>query len=751
MQLTAGARLGPYEIQSAIGAGGMGEVYRALDTRLDRQVALKILPGGAAADPAFRERFHREARTISSLSHPNICALFDIGDQDGTAFLVMEYLAGETLAARLARGPMSIDEALSCAIQMADGLSRAHALGIVHRDLKPGNVMLLDGGVVKLLDFGLAKRFASEPGDATIGALSESGVMIGTVAYMSPEQVLGEMVDHRSDIFSLGVVLYEMVAGIRPFEGSSTYSVLHKITSAEPVGAETYQPATTPALSGLLRAMLAKSRENRPQSARDVVRELKAIAGMSAASSGEIVRPKPRRRAAVPWRWAAVLSIAAVASLVFGTSPAWRARALKLIAPVYPRGASSATPGTTGSTATPKTAFEWASLGREYLKRFDRKENVDRAIDAFQRAIAIDGNHAFAHAGLAEAFLRKDSYTPDPQWRRQATESARRSVALNPDLAAGHAALGLVLLRLKQPEEGRASIAKALDLDPRLLQAHMGMGEYYIGKGELKEAEAVYRQAAQIAPEEWHPVQQLGRSLFLQARYDEATRAWEQAQKLSPDNGLVLRNLGAVYQTTERDEEAAAVLQRALEIEPAATVYNNLGTLRFFQGRYSDAVAMFEKAVELNPTFYQYWANLGDGYRWVPGGADKARQAFTRAVPLVEEQLKSSPSDPDHQTRLALYLAKQGDRARAGKELSRWETFPKKSPASHFRALLTHEILGERTAALASLEAALTAGYAFKEIRDEPELAKLRSDARYHRIVADYESRRATTTKAKER
>jgi eukaryotic-like serine/threonine-protein kinase len=730
----------------------MGEVYRALDTRLDRHVALKILPGGAAADPAFRERFNREARTISSLSHPNICALFDIGEQDGTAFLVMEYLAGETLAARLARGPMSIDEALSCVIQMAEGLSRAHALGIVHRDLKPGNVMLLEGGLVKLLDFGLAKRFTSEPGDATIGALSESGVMIGTVAYMSPEQVLGEMVDHRSDIFSLGVVLYEMVAGVRPFEGGSTYSVLHKITSAEPAGAETYRPATTPALSGFLRAMLAKSPEKRPQSAREVVRELKAIAGISAGPSGEIVRPQQRRLAAIPWRWAAVLSIAAVASLVFGTSPAWRARGLKVFSSVYPRAASPGTPGPGGPLETPRTAFEWANQGREYLKRFDRKENVDRAIDAFERAIAIDGNHAFAHAGLAEAFLRKDSVTPDAQWRRQATESARRSVALNPDLAAGHAALGLVLLRLKQPEEGHASITKALDLDPRLLQAHMGMGEYYIGKGDLKEAEAVYRRAAQIAPQEWHPVQQLGRSLFLQARYDEATRAWEQAQKLSPDNGLVLRNLGAVYQTTDREDEAAAVLQRALEIEPAATVYNNLGTLRFFQGRYSDAVAMFEKAVELNPTFYQYWANLGDGYRWIPGGADKARQAFSRAVPLVEEQLKNSPSDPDHQTRLALYLAKLGDRARAGKELGRWETFQKKSPASHFRALLTHEILGERTAALASLENALTAGYAFKEIRDEPELAKLRSDARYHRVVADYESRRATTaTKAKER
>jgi tetratricopeptide (TPR) repeat protein len=748
MALTAGDRLGPYEIQSAIGAGGMGEVYRSLDTRLDRVVALKILPGGAAADPAFRERFNREARTISSLSHPNICALFDVGEQDGTAFLVMEYLAGETLAARLARGPMSIDETLSCVIQMAEGLSRAHALGIVHRDLKPGNVMLLEGGVVKLLDFGLAKRFAAEPGDATVGGLSETGVMIGTVAYMSPEQVHGGLVDHRSDIFSLGVVLYEMVAGVRPFDGGSTFSVLQKVTTDEPRPAETYRPSTPPALSALLRAMLSKSPEKRPQSAQDIVRELKAI---TAAASGAIAGRQPRRLAAVPRRWAAVLTIAAVVLLAFVVSPAVRSRSLKLFSAVYPGAGSTGAVGSAGPAVTPTTAFEWANLGREYLRRFDRKENVDRAIDAFHQAIKIDANHAFAHAGLAEAFLRKDSFTPDPQWIRQATEAAGRSVALNPDLAAGHAAHGLVLLRLKRPEEGRKSLERALDLDPRLVQARLGMGEYYTSTGDLKQAEAVLRKATELAPQEWLPLVQLGRSLFLQSLYADAARVWEQAREKSPDNVLVLRNLGAVYQTIERYDEASAVLQRALEIEPSATLYNNLGTLWFFQGRYSDAVAVFEKAVDLNPTFYQYWANLGDGYRWVPGASDKASQAFSRAVPLVEERLKAAPSDPDLRTRLALYLAKQGDRARALKELGLWETLPQKSPASHFRALLTHEILGDRTAALASLEKALTAGYAFKEIRDEPELAKLRSDARYHRIVADYESRRSTTTAAKEK
>src|SRR5271154_2768824 len=240
MALPSGTKLGPYEIQSPLGAGGMGEVYRARDTRLDRTVAIKVLPQHLSADPLRRQRFEREARAISALQHPNICTLFDVGHQDGTDYLVMEYLEGQTLAARLAGGPLPLEQTLRYGIEVADALDTAHRRGIVHRDLKPGNIMVTAHGECKVLDFGLAKlgEEASVPDAQTVtrqDVLTSPGVALGTVAYMSPEQVRGEDLDARTDIFSLGTVLYEMASGKLPFPGKTSGLVFKAILDGTPL------------------------------------------------------------------------------------------------------------------------------------------------------------------------------------------------------------------------------------------------------------------------------------------------------------------------------------------------------------------------------------------------------------------------------------------------------------------------------------------------------------------------------------
>jgi serine/threonine protein kinase len=284
MPLTPGTKLGPYEIIVPLGAGGMGEVYRAKDTRLERTVAIKILPSNISADPVAKQRFEREAKTISGLNHPNICTLHDVGSQDGVDYLVMECVEGETLAKRLDKGALPLDQVLKVGREIAEALDKAHRNGVVHRDLKPGNVMLTATGA-KLLDFGLAKPAVPLATIATLTAaapqqspVTQEGTIVGTFQYMSPEQVEGKELDGRSDIFSLGAVLYEMLTGKRAFEGKSQLSVASAILEKEPAPISTIKPLSPPAMEHLIATCIAKDPEERWQSCADVSRQLDWVA-----------------------------------------------------------------------------------------------------------------------------------------------------------------------------------------------------------------------------------------------------------------------------------------------------------------------------------------------------------------------------------------------------------------------------------------------------------------------------------------
>jgi Tol biopolymer transport system component len=305
MQVAAGTRLGPYEVVSRLGAGGMGEVWRARDTRLDRSVAIKIIP------PELAHRFEREARAISQLNHPHICVLHDVGEN----YLVMELLEGETLADRVARGAMPIHDVLTYGVQIAEALDRAHRAGIVHRDLKPSNVMLTKSGA-KLLDFGLAKQspLAVNPDGLTEQKpLTEEGTIVGTFQYMAPEQLEGENVDARSDIFALGALLYEMVTGRRAFAGKTRTSLIAAIVAGEPKPISQLQPLAPPALEHVVAKCLAKNPDDRWQSAHDIAEELRWIATDSGAAAAV---PKRRQMQWLAWAVTALALVAAVAAIV---------------------------------------------------------------------------------------------------------------------------------------------------------------------------------------------------------------------------------------------------------------------------------------------------------------------------------------------------------------------------------------------------------------------------------------------------
>lgn len=413
MALSSGAKLGPYEIESSLGAGGMGEVYRARDTRLDRTVAIKILPSHLAGDAEARNRLDREARAISSLTHPNICHLYDVGSQGETRYLVMEYLEGETLEDRLHKGALSLEQFFRIGIEICEGLEAAHRGGVVHRDLKPSNIMLTKSSV-KLMDFGLAKAVLTPTARAsgvtvtlsTSAAgqpLTAQGMVVGTFQYMSPEQLEGSEAETRSDIFSLGAVLYEMLSGRRAFEGKSAFSVASAILEKNPESITLIKPMTPPALDQAIRRALAKDPEERWQSARDLALELKWIANDGPQLSG--IAPAKRQRGRgdrIAWELASVLGIAALALavLLIERSP----RPLRAVRLVSDTGVSDASLysgyGTSSDLSPDGTQLAFVASGSDGTHRL-----YVRSLDQLQ---------ATALAGTEDS--ESPFFSPDSRW-----------------------------------------------------------------------------------------------------------------------------------------------------------------------------------------------------------------------------------------------------------------------------------------------------------------------------------------------
>jgi eukaryotic-like serine/threonine-protein kinase len=351
MALTSGTKLGPYEIQSPLGAGGMGEVYRALDTRLDRIVAVKVLASHLSSSPELKQRMEREGRAISSLNHPHICQLYDIGSQNGTDYLVMEFLEGESLAEKLRKGALPLAEILKIGISVAEALAVAHRQGIVHRDLKPGNIMLTAAGA-KLMDFGLAKPLGAQPagvgsgeappsftamatmsGPRPLSPLTTAGSIIGTIQYMAPEQIEGKEADARSDIFAFGAVLYEMAAGKRPFQGKSQISLASAILENDPAPISAVKPQMPPAFEHVVTTCLQKNPEERYQTAHDVKLELQWIAADKSSTAAAASTPAPSStRERLGWVAAVVAAIVlTAATAMFFYHPAQTARSIRAV------------------------------------------------------------------------------------------------------------------------------------------------------------------------------------------------------------------------------------------------------------------------------------------------------------------------------------------------------------------------------------------------------------------------------------
>ena len=609
--------LGPYRFDRCLGAGGMGEVFLAYDRRLDRHVAIKRLRSDLDSASA-RARLRREARAAARLSHSAIVQVHDLVETDAGDWIVMELVDGPRLADLTARGPLALPEALAHGRQIAAGLAAAHALGLVHRDLKAENVLVSQTGsaTAKILDFGLVRDLRADGGE---DSLTHTGAVLGTVRTMAPEQVRGLAAGPPADLFSFGVLLYEMVAGRSPFQGATTAETLHRILGEPPAPL----PAEVPGeLAALIGHLLQKAPELRPASAAAVALRLERLsAGLSGAEPGMPGEDAATEHTALPplvplspaggrdsWSfWNLRQSPARVAAgIALLAAAGATALLVGRFSPESPGGREPAPPPALHSdiarpfpaAARPLSASEAKAVEREAwaaLDRYDLPGRTDRAIALFQRLVENDLGSAGAHAGLARAYWRKlGEEGGDGMWLDQAIAVARHAVELNGKLAAARVSLGFALLRADRNDEARAELELARSLDPGNADVHRGLAELHQAAGQSAQAEAAFRKAIALRPGDRTLHDLLGTLYFHNDRLKEAEAEYRKSIELAPDGVPGLRNLAGVLIATGRLTEASELLERALRVQPTATLYGNLGTVYFYQGLYPEAAAAYE-------------------------------------------------------------------------------------------------------------------------------------------------------------
>jgi eukaryotic-like serine/threonine-protein kinase len=722
----------------------MGEVYRAHDTRLNRDVALKILPSERTLSEMARRRFQREAMAASALNHPNIITIYEIDCVEQIDYIAMEYVRGTTLASLVKRGILSVHQVLRYCTQIADAVGKAHSVGVIHRDLKPGNVMLTDDGLIKVLDFGLAKfnrPLSTEPeesSDTIDAALTLPGTTSGTLAYMSPEQARGDEVGFRSDIFSLGVVMFQLLSGKLPFGGANQMALMHNLHFNPPKDLLELRSDVPESLADLIAHMLEKEPEKRIQTMAEVANCLRGIAREQELSlsqepgleaTGTFVPPRRAARKRTQRRWLAGVGLVILVAAGLG---GWRY--------FQKKGSASSAAKAQQELPVEDNSYALYKRAREYLDHYDRKGHVDGAIQLLGRAVQLDPSSAASYAALSEAYYQKNRRNPDPQWMKLASEAAKKAVSLDNYLASSHVSLGMVKLESGDSANAEKEFRTAADLDPKSAAPHRWLAVLNQKIGNSDKTADEFRRAITLEPQDWRGYMGLGANAYAAARYQDAATDFEKAQQLDPESISVLQNLAAVYHLLERDDDAAAALQRALAIEPSADIYNNLGTIRFYQGHYDESVPAFEKTVALGANNFDNWANLGDAYRWSSGHKDQAKTAYGHAIQLVREEIAKNPKQVDLHADLAMYLAKSGDKDAALRELKLIEQAGKKEPNTLYLSAVVYELCGQREQALAALATAVQAGQSLADIKNEPEFVSLRADPRYHLRILSVQS-----------
>jgi non-specific serine/threonine protein kinase len=679
MSLTAGTRLGPYEITALLGAGGMGEVYRAEDTRLGRAVALKLLPAGLKADADSRARLLNEARAASLLRSPNIAVTYDIGEHGGADYIVMEYVEGQLLSDRVANGPMPVREVIDVGVQVADALDEAHLRGIIHRDIKSANLIRTERGLVKVLDFGLAKFLTGATGAdrVTQPEVSIAGMVVGTISYMAPEQALGRTVDHRADLFSLGVVLYELATGMMPFAGGSATEIIDKILHETPNPASSINPVVPPTFDAVLARALEKSATFRYQSARDMEADLRKIAAdveqgfkvstgrAAVAIAAHEASPMERsvavmtfanitREPADDWIGTGIAeTVSSDLKNIHGLTVIGRARVFDALRNL------SSTVNLDESLAIDvgrRLGATWVVVGGfQKIGEMVRitAHFLDVATGTIKRTVKVDGR-------VGDIFALQDKIVYDLSQGlnlvlrgTEVAEIERRetqSVEAYESFARGM--MNLRLATRDSIERAIAAFETATRHDPEYALAWAALGGAYSLKGSFltlrdltEHAIEIERRALAIDPDLADARMWLGSALLNLGRTDEAIAEIRAAIQLEPDNGQAHQALARAFWVGKGDfASAIPEFERAIELNPdAGYSYLQLGLLLAWEGQYARAEEIGRRAVELQDQYISgnaglqvVGANGRLGYvYYLQGRYDDALREYERGLAFV--------------------------------------------------------------------------------------------------------------------
>jgi eukaryotic-like serine/threonine-protein kinase len=771
MALPAGTKLGPYEILAPLGAGGMGEVYRASDTRLGRTVAIKILPTRLAENPDARQRFQREAKAISSLQHPNICTLYDIGSENSVDFLVMEFLEGETLHDRLLRGLLPVEQVTRHGMEIADALDSAHRKGFVHRDLKPSNVFLTRHGEAKVLDFGLVKLEEEASTDqSTISNpanLTSPGAAIGTVAYMSPEQARGDELDARTDIFSFGVVLYEMTTGKPAFPGKTSAVIFKAILDQTPASPSLLNPAFPPRLEEIIFKALEKVRDVRYQSAADIRADLKRLRRDTESAGASITSRADKEAQTKTWLHTKRAIIAGVLAIVVVATAAYffRARSSQTIdsIAVLPFANVSADPsmeylsdGITDGiidklSGLPTIKVISRTSAFRYKKRDIEPQKIARelGVQALVTGRVIQrGDELSVSAELVDT--REDKQLWGEQYDRRLADIA----SVQQEIAS--AISGNLRVRLTSEEKTRRYhqnqttaegyrkgieyFQQAIDKDPGYALAYAGLAGSYAGLGggnayaspreTLPKAKAAANRALELDETVGEAHATLGYAgLLSDWNWAKAEREFRRAIELNPNNAISHAVYSEILGTQERFDESVADGEQAQKLDPLSPhALTALGYAYLSTHRHDEAIAQFQSALELDPNAGNIRAQLA----WAYGAKRMYPQAIAEYEKISERERAMTEENQTVTSGLGWLYAVSGRRADALKMVKEFKDLSSHAYIDPYNIAVIYAGLGDKDEVFRWLEK----GYEQRSsgmpyLTPDPFWDGIRSDPRY--------------------